>query len=74
MKAHERHKVEYEVETGEVKTWMVGFKDMGEQKEVTATEWINGEGFDVSVDSSKIMSMTNAELQALKWLLAELDV
>jgi hypothetical protein len=74
VREREKHNVEYEVETGEVKTWMVGFQDMGEQKEVTATEWINGEGFDVSVDSSKIMSLTNAELQALKWLLAELDI
>lgn len=74
MREKDKYKVEYEVETAEVKTWMVGFKDMGEQKEVTATEWINGEGFDVSVDSDKIMSLTNAEIQALKWLLAELDV
>ena len=63
----------YKVESGEVKTMMVSFDDMGEQKEVSITEWINGEGFDLDIDSKVVIPLSYEEASAVRFALSQLD-
>jgi hypothetical protein len=53
---------------------MVKFKDGAEQKDVSVTEWINGDGFDIGIDSGRIVSVSAAEAAALKFALTQLDL
>ena len=64
----------YEVEKGTVNTIMVRFKDGKTESEVAITDWINGDGFDISVDSNRAISVSYSELAALKFAMAQIDI
>ena len=64
----------YQVETGQVNTTMVCFTDIEEPKEVSVTEWINGEGVDVGIDSKISFSLSLEEALALKFALSQIDL
>jgi hypothetical protein len=58
------------VEEDKVWTTMVEFKDLlghsgDDNRFVSVTDWINGEGFDIEVDGKPMLSLTSTEAEAL---------
>lgn len=55
------------------KKYLIIFKINKKDDFIEVCEWINGEGFDISITDKKIISLTRGELDAIDFLTKTLD-
>lgn len=63
------------IEESKVRTVIAAFKDGSDKDDrfVSITEWINGDGYDVEVEGKPSFSLTGMEATALCKVLARID-